>query len=110
MEESGEPAEKATLVPAVRTGHHLLDAAGYLYVRSKLLANKDKCYWTCKDKLQEACTSTAVTQISTSIILSKGPHNHGNKMLENKAKEVERAKVEMAAAMPTVKPRTVLGK
>jgi hypothetical protein len=30
MKEKGEPVEKATLVPAARTGHHLLDAAGYL--------------------------------------------------------------------------------
>jgi hypothetical protein len=105
-----EPIEKATFVPARRGGHHLLDAGGYLYTKSKAIAAKDRCYWLCKDKLQETCSATAVTQMSTGIILSKGAHNHGNRLLENKVKEIERAKVDLAATMPTVLPRTVLGK
>jgi hypothetical protein len=55
MEEQGKPDEKATLHPAGRTGHHLLDAASYLYIRSKLVANKNWYYRTCKENLQEAC-------------------------------------------------------
>jgi hypothetical protein len=41
MEEQRESVEKATLDPAARTSHHLQDAAGYLYFRSKLVANTD---------------------------------------------------------------------
>ena len=99
-----------TYLEAKRGGRHLKDDDGYLYYKTRKVVEKDRVYWACLDRITETCTSTAITQLSTGNLLSNKLHNHGNNLLKVSAKEVERSKVDMAATMPTVAPRVVLGK
>ena len=102
--------EQATFIPVKQGGERLQDGQGYSYLKIKKLVAKDRIYWACREKKALFCNSTAITQLSTSTILQPGEHNHGNRLLEDKVRAVEKEKVESAAAMPTVAPRTVLGK
>ena len=99
-----------TYLEAKRGGRHLKDDDGYLYYKTRKVVEKDRVYWACLDRITETCTSTAITQLSTGNLLSNKLHNHGNNLLKVSSKEVERSKVDMAATMPTVAPRVVLGK
>jgi hypothetical protein len=101
---------QAEYIPARNGGQSLKDPHGYLYFKSKTVALKDRVYWTCRDRKLYVCNSKAVTQLSTGALLSCGDHNHGNRLVELKTRALERTKVEAAAAMPTVAPRTVLSK
>jgi FLYWCH zinc finger domain len=102
--------EQAVYITAKLGGRHLQNAEGYLYFKSKTVATKNRTYWTCLDKKIFSCSSTAITELDSGLIVSRGQHNHGNRLLELKTRAVENAKIEAAAAMPTVVPRTILGK
>jgi FLYWCH zinc finger domain len=73
------------------------------------VAAKDRCYWICRERKSSSCPSHAITEISTDTIISTEPHNHDNRLLQMKVKALEEAKVALAATMPTVKPRKMLG-
>ena len=101
--------EAATFVNIKRGGQTLQDSAGYLYLKSKSCLAKDRIYWYCKECNNSACLAKAITKPSVNLIIAKDRHDHGNNMLETKAREVERAKIAVAATMPSVPPHTVLG-
>jgi hypothetical protein len=106
----GSSTENISFIPARQGGFHLKDKTGFLYYKTKPQKAKDRCYWSCLSKKDSGCTATAITQISTKTLIRLcGNHNHGIELLENMTRLVEAQKIEEAAGMPTVLPRTVLG-
>ncbi len=106
----GSSTENISFIPARRGGFHLKDKTGFLYYKTKPQKAKDRCSWSCLSKKDSGCTSTAITQLTTKILIMLcGNHIHGNKLLENMTRLVEAQKIEEAARMPTVLPFTVLG-
>ena len=98
-----------TFVPAKQGGQKLKDSDGYLYNRLSRLPLKMRSNWYCSDKRILHCTATAVTNDETNCIIKKTEHNHLVLLLEIQAKNVEKQLVDLAAIMPTVAPRTVVG-
>jgi hypothetical protein len=105
-----EDPDGIVYIPAKRGGFHLRDKCGYKYFKAKTQPAKDRCYWSCLEKKELRCAATAVTVLSTrELVKLCGEHCHGNKMVEDQTRAVEREQLAIAASMPTVAPRTVLG-
>jgi hypothetical protein len=101
-----------TFIVNRKGGENVKDNNSYTYIRSKTLKDKNRIYWNCSGKRAYGCPATLVTTITTKKLVSWGAaeHNHGSKFLEMKVRAVEKEKICVAASMPSVPPRTLLGK
>jgi hypothetical protein len=88
----------------------LQDDSGYVYKKTKSVPSTDKTYWQCVWKRKYSCPVTLVTTDSTMKVFKlSGNHNHSNQLLEKSVRDVEEKKIKMAALVPSIAPRTILG-
>jgi hypothetical protein len=91
-------------------GDHLKDKHGFVYKQTKSWPLMDKSYWTCVYRQKFSCPVTIVSSIFSQKLISRTEdHRHSNQLIERTVRGVEEEKVKLAAQMPTVSPRTVLG-
>jgi hypothetical protein len=83
---------------------------GFVYKQNKSWPLMDKSYWTCANRQKFSCPVTIVSSISSQKLISRtGDQRHSNQLIERTVRGVEEEKIKLAAQMPTVSPRTILG-
>jgi hypothetical protein len=90
-------------------GNNLQDESSYTYKKSKSISLTDKSYWICMWKKYSCPVTLMTTDSAMKIHKMSGDHNHSNLLLENNIHDVEDEKIKVAAIVPSIAPRTILG-
>jgi hypothetical protein len=103
--------EELKFITNRKGNENIIDQNSYTYIRSKSIPTKDRIYWICSGKRSYSCPASVVTTLTSKKLVTRGAaeHNHGSRYLEMKVRAIENEKIQAAAKMPTVPPRTVVG-